>query len=103
MNRRISARLDRLEQAAPKTTDVPMCAFHGAQCALGSRQPDDLYLLVHEARRKTGLPAPDLDVHRPMTPAERARDVAEFAALLAETRARVAVEEADIKAGAPWT
>ncbi|MET8169298.1 hypothetical protein ABZT34_34455 [Streptomyces sp. NPDC005329] len=97
MNRRLTARLAKLEEVAPKPVDVPMCAFHGAQCGLGTRQPDDLYLLVHEARRNTGLPAPDLDVHRPMTPDERARDAEEFADLLADARARNDAAEAEIR------
>ncbi|MFJ4623066.1 hypothetical protein [Streptomyces sp. NPDC088812] len=103
MNRRLGARLARLEEAAPKPADTPMCAHHRDACAMGAEPLSDLYVLIVEARQRAGLPVPPLDEHRPMTPAERAQDAAEFAELLAETQARVAAEEVALKAGVPWT
>ncbi|TQE40242.1 hypothetical protein Sipo8835_00070 [Streptomyces ipomoeae] len=103
MNRRLGARLARLEEVAPKSTDPPMCVYHRDVCQMGAQPLPELYVLVVEAKRRVGQVVPPLDEHRAMTAAERVRDAREFAALLAETRERVAAEEAALKAGAPWT
>lgn len=103
MNRRLAARLGRLEEVAPKNAGDPMCAYHRDACQMGAQPLPELYVLVVEAKRRAGQAVPPLDEHRAMTPAERVRDAREFAELLAETKARVAAEEAALKAGAPWT
>lgn len=98
MTRRLSTRLVRLEEAtAALPDDEPMCVHHGGACGMGARPYDELFLHVHEARRKTGKPVPPLDVHREMTAAERAQDAREVAVLLAELKAENARLEAELR------
>jgi hypothetical protein len=47
MNRRLDARLARLEQAAPKVVDAPECRHHGTACAMGLNWPQP-YVHGHE-------------------------------------------------------
>jgi hypothetical protein len=93
-----------LEFGRPGEDDEPMCVHHRAACAMGAQPLPELYVMAIEGKRRAGMPVPPLDEHRPMTRAERARDAEEYAALLAEVKARNAAIEAGLNAGVPpWT
>lgn len=101
MNRKLLARLASLEQAAPKSDGVPMCAHHGPACSMGAEPLSDLYVLIIQAKQRQGEEVPPLDEHRPMTAAERADYRRGYEAALADARARVAAEEAEIRGERP--
>ncbi|MGW1669010.1 hypothetical protein [Streptomyces sp. NPDC002324] len=99
MNRRLTTRLMRLEEAfLPGSGDGPMCVHHGSACGLGTKELPELYRLVVESKERQGMTVPPLDEHRAMTPAERAQDAAEYAVLLADLKARNAAIEAQLRA-----
>ncbi|MYV42914.1 hypothetical protein GT030_29625 [Streptomyces sp. SID1328] len=97
MNRRLTARLTRLEDATPKPTDGPWCAHHGPACGMGTVALPEVYTLVVRARQRLGMPAPPLDQHREMTPAERRQWDAEVGEALAAARAHNEQLEAELR------
>ncbi|MFF8954093.1 hypothetical protein ACF09I_35650 [Streptomyces sp. NPDC014940] len=99
MSRRLTARLNRLEDAAPKAADVPMCVHHGEACGLGTVALPEVYVLAIQARRRLGMDAPPVDEHRLATPAEAARYRQEVAEALAEAKARNDRMEAALRCG----
>ncbi|MEU6244828.1 hypothetical protein [Streptomyces sp. NPDC047024] len=114
MSRRLTARLARIEQAAPRPTDAPICRYHGAACSMGANwplpfpedQPSELLDMILEAQRAIGQePEPHprdvwaTDEHDQKPAAELAAEKAELARLIAEAEAAVAAEEAAIKGG----
>jgi hypothetical protein len=102
VNRRLAARLGRLEEAfLPESGDGPLCVHHGSACGLGTQELPELYKLIVEAKQRQGMAAPPLDEHRLATTAEAARYRREVAGSLAEARARVAAEEAEIRGERP--
>lgn len=103
MTRRLGARLERLEQAAPKAPEGTQCVHHGPACGLGTIELPEIYRLAVEARRRLGMPAPPLDEHRAATPAEAAQYRREYEAALSAAKERNTAAEAELEAGAPWT
>lgn len=100
----IGTAADWLEFGRPSGDDTPLCAYHRSACGMGTEPLSELYVLIVEAKRRAGEGVPPLDEHRAMTPAERAQDAEEFAALLAAAQARNAEIEAQINVGGdPWT
>lgn len=116
MNRRLTARLGRLEAAVTRPGGGPVCRFHGTACQMGRNWPlpyeaspmDELLDLHAAGRRAAGLevaPHPrDLwavNRHEQVPPAELAREKAEIDRLIAEQQARNAAIEAELLAGGP--
>jgi hypothetical protein len=112
VSRRLHARLDRIAQAVTPPTDGPVCRFHGQHCQMGRNWPlpypgcveDDLYdFFIGMGVRDEPHPR-DVwmtDLHEQVPPAELAAEKEELARLIAEAEARVAAEEAALKAGRP--
>jgi len=108
VNRRLTTRLARLEQAAPPPIDAPECRYHGTYCQLGANWPldrtvvdpagvqmDDFLDLLHQAHRKAGLPVGPhprelwaVDAHERVPEAEIAQRDRETAEALAEAHAK---------------
>lgn len=99
MNRRLAARLGRLEEAVTVTEDGQLCAFHGPACQMGAEPLSDLYRLIIEAKRQMGEDVPPLDEHRPATPAEAAEYRRGYEEALAAAKAKNARMEAEILGG----
>ncbi|WP_019072392.1 hypothetical protein [Streptomyces hokutonensis] len=96
MSRRLTTRLLRLEQAAPKALDNPECRHHGQACRMGRDWPqpyvhdveDDLAEFITEAHRACGRETEptrrerwEIHVHELVPAAEieqRNREVAEL-------------------------
>lgn len=117
MNRKIGARLDRLEQAVAPSVDGPVCRFHGQHCQMGRNWPldravadpvgwqmNDLVELIREAERAAGLPvgpsASELwavDRHEQVPAAELAQRARELAEALAAAEAENEAMEAQIR------
>ncbi|MFJ9376828.1 hypothetical protein [Streptomyces sp. NPDC101455] len=117
MNRRLTARLSKLEQAVPPPPDGPVCRYHGVHCGLGAVWPldravadpagaqmDGLIDLIHEGRRKAGLPVEPsarelwaVDLHEQVPAAELAERDRELAELLAEAKAANEALEAQLR------
>ncbi|MCX4824884.1 hypothetical protein OG883_34530 [Streptomyces sp. NBC_01142] len=110
--RSIRARLDRLaEQVTILGPEQPECRYHGQACQLGAAWPlplldqdRELQQMIRAARIKARKPVdfPELadplttDIHEALSPEERQERRREAQQLLAEAKARVAVEEAEI-------
>lgn len=99
MNRRLTARLARLEQAAPKAVDAPECRNHGTACAMGADWPqvyvhnreDELFEWLAEVRGDMGPSRRErwaIDVHERVPEAEIAQRQRELAELIAEQEAK---------------
>lgn len=101
--RSLRARLDDL--AKEVTVPTPLCALHGNLCQMGAHWPLDgpeveLYYLFRDARIRCGAPVEEPDPytvnqHWPQSPQDREASKA----LLAEAKAKVAMQEAEIRAG----
>lgn len=114
MNRRLSARLGRLEEAVTVAEDAPVCRFHGTACRLGRNWPlpyepgplDELLDLHAAGRRAAGMPVSAtprelwaVERHELVPPAELAAERAELGQLIAEQKAVNAAIEAELIAG----
>lgn len=99
MNRRLDARLARLEQAAPKTVAAPECRHHGAACAMGANWPqpyahdqqDELLEWLADIRGDLGPSRRErwaINVHELVPAAEIAQRERELADLIAEQEAK---------------
>lgn len=121
MNRRLAARLGRLEEAVAPPADGPVCRFHGQHCEMGRNWPldraaadpvgvqmDDLMAMIQRGRREAGLPADPtpcelwaVERHEQVPAAELAQYAREAAEALAEAKAKNAVIEAELRGEQP--
>ncbi|MFD9099311.1 hypothetical protein [Streptomyces collinus] len=97
--RSMRARLDRL--APPAASSETWCAFHGPACGMGTVALPEVYTLAIRARQQLGMPAPPLDQHREMTPAERRQWDTEVGEALAAAKARNEQLEAALRGEHP--
>lgn len=77
----------------------PVCVHHGPACGLGTVPLPEIYVMVVEAKRRLGMPAPPLDEHRAATPAEAAEYRRGYEEALAAAKAKNAQMEAEILGG----
>ncbi|MFJ4673000.1 hypothetical protein [Kitasatospora purpeofusca] len=85
--RTMRARLARLGPP-PLADRRPYCLFHGHACEMGQVPPDELVVLVHDAKVSLGEPVDPLYEHRKATPAQQARQEREVQELIAEAKRR---------------
>lgn len=98
--RSIKARLDKLtDHIGPVTEFSAWCIHHGTACQMGTRPLSELYRLVIEAKQRQGIDCPPLDEHQAATPEQREEMKREYSGLLAEAKARVLADEAELIAG----
>ncbi|MFJ8766672.1 hypothetical protein [Streptomyces clavifer] len=99
MSRHLKARLDKLADHIVPTAPVTWCAHHGDACDMGARPLSELYRMIIEAKRRQGIDCPPLDEHQVATREQQAVMRASGDQALAEAKARVAAEEAELIAG----
>jgi hypothetical protein len=99
VNRRLIARLARLEQAVPKVVDAPECRHHGTTCGMGVTWPqpyvhdqqDELLEWLADIRGDLGPSRRErwaINVHERVPAAEIAQRERELAELIAEQEAK---------------
>lgn len=100
MSRGLKVRLDKLAgHIAPAAGPKTWCIHHGDACDMGAQPLSELYRMIIEAKQRQGMDCPPLDEHQAATPEQREAMKAAAKQALADLKARVAVEEAELIAG----